>query len=96
MHVLRAALLHEEDEMRLNALEMLCLHPKMTEPPTPGSLSQHILIKHTLIEDSEIERLKDARRCGELLRVPRIIACSLLSLRRRHQPRCLLRRQSSA
>ena len=37
MHVLRAALLHEEDEMRLNALEMLCLHPKMTEPPTPGS-----------------------------------------------------------
>ncbi len=59
MHVLRAALLHEEDEMRLNALEMLCLHPKMTEPPTPGFLSQHILIKHTVIVDSAIERLKE-------------------------------------
>ena len=68
MHVLRAALLHEEDEMRLNALEMLCLHPKMTEPPTPGSLSQHILIqhRHTAIEDSVIERLneREARCCG--------------------------------
>jgi len=76
MHVLRAALLHEEDEMRLNALEMLCLHPKMTEPPTPGSLSQHILIKHTVIDDSAIERLKEreaVRRAAAYYRVLPII-----------------------
>ena len=37
--VLREALLHEDDEMRLNALEMVCLHPKMTEPPTSAELA---------------------------------------------------------
>jgi hypothetical protein len=36
---LREALLHADSELRLNALEMLCLHAKQTEPPSQEELA---------------------------------------------------------
>ena len=63
--VLRAALLHEDDEMRLNALEMVCLHPKMTEPPTTAELD---MVKNFLALNMKSSSSNYRQKCMELLK----------------------------
>jgi len=63
--VLRAALLHEDDEMRLNALEMVCLHPKMTEAPTPGELG---MVREFLALNMKSSSSNYRQKCMELLK----------------------------
>ena len=63
--VLRAALLHEDDEMRLNALEMVCLHPKMTEAPSQGELE---MVKEFLALNMKSSSSNYRQKCMELLK----------------------------
>jgi hypothetical protein len=63
--VLQAALLHEDDEMRLNALEMVCIHPKMTEPPTRAEL---VLVQEFLALNMKSSSSNYRQKCMELLK----------------------------
>ena len=63
--VLRAALLHADDEMRLNALEMVCMHPKMTEPPTQAEVD---LVQEFLSLNMKSSSSNYRQKCMELLK----------------------------
>jgi hypothetical protein len=63
--VLRAALSHEDDEMRLNALEMVCLHPKMTEPPTTAELG---MVQNFLSLNMKSSSSNYRQKCMEVLK----------------------------
>lgn len=63
--VLRAALSHEDDEMRLNALEMVCLHPKMTEPPTTAELD---MVQNFLSLNMKSSSSNYRQKCMEVLK----------------------------
>lgn len=62
---LRAALLHASDDMRLNALEMICINPKNAEPATVEELA---LVREFLTFNLKSSSSFYRQRCMELLK----------------------------